>query len=120
LLNAILLLKKIFRYTKRAAYVKKAQRHLIEGRNDVFIYCKRSCIYGIGAPMNTPARILFLKKGQTIERKKLLRDLMNLLRAQRCLIFPAHLPRARRCLFEIIPAYQYEEAVRFLNFGATK
>ena len=53
----------------------KATTSLIEGRNDVIIIASVSCIYGIGAPDQYAQQILFLKKGQTIERKKLLRSL---------------------------------------------
>lgn len=48
----------------------KATTSLIEGRNDVIIIASVSCIYGIGAPDQYAQQILFLKKGQIIERKK--------------------------------------------------
>ena len=53
----------------------KATTSLIEGRSDVIIIASVSCIYGIGAPDQYAQQILFLKKGETIERKKLLRSL---------------------------------------------
>ena len=49
----------------------KATTSLIEGRRDVIIVASVSCIYGIGAPDEYARQIMFLKKGQHIERKKL-------------------------------------------------
>ncbi len=90
----------------------KATTSLIEGRNDVIIVASVSCIYGIGAPDQYAQQILFLKKGAIIERKKLLRQLIDIYYVRNDIEFTRGTFRARGDVVEIIPAYQYEEAVR--------
>jgi excinuclease ABC subunit B len=90
----------------------KATTSLIEGRNDVIIIASVSCIYGIGAPDQYAQQILFLKKGQIIERKKLLRSLIDIYYVRNDVEFTRGTFRARGDVVEIIPAYQYEEAIR--------
>jgi excinuclease ABC subunit B len=95
----------------------KATTSLIEGRNDVIIVASVSCIYGIGAPDEYANQILFLKKGAEIERKKLLRKLIDIYYTRNDIEFTRGTFRARGDVVEIIPAYQYEEAVRIEFWG---
>ncbi|MEW6006100.1 MAG: excinuclease ABC subunit UvrB [Stygiobacter sp.] len=95
----------------------KATTALIEGRNDVIIVASVSCIYGIGAPDQYARQILFLRKGQTIERKRLLRNLIDIYFIRNDADFTRGTFRARGDVVEIIPAYQYEEAVRVEFWG---
>jgi excinuclease ABC subunit B len=95
----------------------KATTSLIEGRNDVLIVASVSCIYGIGAPNEYARQILFLRKGQTIERKKLLRNLIDIYYTRNDVDFTRGTFRARGDVVEIIPAYQYEEAIRVEFWG---
>ncbi|MCX7876978.1 MAG: excinuclease ABC subunit UvrB [Melioribacteraceae bacterium] len=95
----------------------KATTALIEGRNDVIIVASVSCIYGIGAPDEYARQILFLRKGQNIERKKLLRNLIDIYFIRNDADFTRGTFRARGDVVEIIPAYQYEEAVRVEFWG---
>ncbi|MBK7978430.1 MAG: excinuclease ABC subunit UvrB [Ignavibacteriae bacterium] len=90
----------------------KATTSLIEGRNDVIIIASVSCIYGIGAPDQYAQQIVFLRKGETIERKKLLRSLIDIYYTRNDIEFTRGTFRARGDIVEIIPAYQYEEAIR--------
>ncbi|MBK8944390.1 MAG: excinuclease ABC subunit UvrB [Ignavibacteriae bacterium] len=90
----------------------KATTSLIEGRNDVIIIASVSCIYGIGAPDQYAQQIIFLKKGAVIERKKLLRSLIDIYYVRNDIEFTRGSFRARGDVVEIIPAYQYEEAIR--------
>jgi excinuclease ABC subunit B len=90
----------------------RATTSLIEGRNDVIIIASVSCIYGIGAPDQYAKQILFLKKGELIERKKLLRSLIDIYYVRNDIEFTRGTFRARGDVVEIIPAYQYEEAIR--------
>ena len=90
----------------------RATTSLIEGRNDVIIIASVSCIYGIGAPDQYAKQIIFLKKGQIIERKKLLRSLIDIYYVRNDVEFTRGTFRARGDVVEIIPAYQYEEAIR--------
>jgi len=95
----------------------KATTSLIEGRKDVLIVASVSCIYGIGAPDQYAQQIVFLKKGMEIERKKLLRKLIDIYYTRNDVEFTRGTFRARGDVIEIIPAYQYEEAVRIEMWG---
>lgn len=95
----------------------KATTSLIEGRSDVIIIASVSCIYGIGAPEEYARQIIFLRKGQKIERKKLLRNLIDIYFTRNDADFTRGTFRARGDVVEVIPAYQYEEAVRIEFWG---
>lgn len=95
----------------------KATTSLIEGRNDTIIIASVSSIYGIGAPDEYARQILFLKKGEEIERKKLLRKLIDIYYTRNDAEFTRGTFRARGDVIEVIPAYQYEEAVRIELWG---
>lgn len=95
----------------------RATTSLIEGRNDVIIIASVSSIYGIGAPDEYARQILFLKKGESIERKKLLRKLIDIYYTRNDAEFTRGTFRARGDVIEVIPAYQYEEAVRIELWG---
>lgn len=90
----------------------KATTSLIEGRRDVIVVASVSCIYGIGAPQEYANQILFLKKGQKLPRKKLLRSLIDIHYVRNDYDFTRGTFRARGDVVEIIPAYQNEEAIR--------
>ncbi len=90
----------------------KATTALIEGRPDVIVVASVSCIYGIGAPQEYANQIMFLKKGEEFPRKKLLRELIDIHYVRNDVEFTRGTFRARGDVVEIIPAYQYEEAIR--------
>jgi excinuclease ABC subunit B len=90
----------------------KATTSLVEGRSDVIVVASVSCIYGIGAPQEYANQIIFLKKGETVERKKLMRNLIDIHYVRNDAEFTRGTFRARGDVVEIIPAYQYEEAIR--------
>jgi len=90
----------------------KATTALISGRKDVIVIASVSCIYGIGAPQDYANQILFLNKGDNIPRKKLLRNLIDIHFVRNDAEFTRGTFRSRGDVLEIIPAYQYEEAVR--------
>jgi excinuclease ABC subunit B len=90
----------------------KATTALVEGRQDVMVIASVSCIYGIGAPQEYANQIIFLKKGDTVSRKKLLRNLIDIHFVRNDVEFGRGTFRARGDVVEIIPAYQYEEAIR--------
>jgi excinuclease ABC subunit B len=95
----------------------KATTALIEGRRDVIVVASVSCIYGIGAPQEFAQQIIFLKKGEKISRKKLLRELIEIHFVRNDAEFSRGTFRARGDVVEIIPAYQYEEAIRAEFWG---
>ncbi len=90
----------------------KATTSLIEGRKDVIVVASVSCIYGIGAPDEYAKQIIFVKKGDKLDRKKFLRDLIDIYYVRNDTDFSRGTFRARGDVIEIIPAYQDEEAIR--------
>lgn len=90
----------------------KATTSLIEGRRDVIAVASVSCIYGIGAPDEYAKQIIFIKKGDKLDRKKLLRELIDIYYVRNDSDFSRGTFRARGDVVEIIPAYQDEEAIR--------
>lgn len=90
----------------------KATTALIEGRSDTIIIASVSCIYGIGAPQEYANQVIILKKGGKVEKKKLLRDLIEIHYVRNDAEFSRGTFRARGDVVEVIPAYQYEEAIR--------
>lgn len=90
----------------------KATTSLIEGRRDVIVVASVSCIYGIGAPEEYARQIIFIKKGEKLERKKFLRKLIDIHFVRNDAEFGRGTFRARGDVVEIIPAYQNEEAIR--------
>jgi len=90
----------------------KATTSLIEGRSDVIVVASVSCIYGIGSPQEYANQIIFVKKGEQINRKKFLRELINIHYVRNDTEFNRGSFRARGDVIEIVPAYQYEEALR--------
>ncbi|HRI47281.1 MAG TPA: excinuclease ABC subunit UvrB [Ignavibacteriaceae bacterium] len=94
----------------------KATTALVEGRSDVIIVASVSCIYGIGAPQDYVNQILFLKKGEILPKKKLLRKLTDIYYIRNDVELSRGNFRARGDVVDIIPAYQYEEAIRVQYF----
>jgi len=90
----------------------KATTSLIEGRSDVLVVASVSCIYGIGAPQEYADQIMFVRKGEKLDRKKFLRNLIDIHFVRNDMEFTRGTFRARGDVVEIIPAYQYEEALR--------
>ena len=90
----------------------KATTSLIEGRRDVIVVASVSCIYGIGAPEEYARQIIFVKKGEKLDRKKFLRELIDIHFVRNDSEFSRGTFRARGDVIEIIPAYENEEAIR--------
>lgn len=94
----------------------KATTSLIEGRNDVIIVASVSCIYGIGSPQEYANQIFFLKKGDKIYKKELLRKLIDIYYERNDYEFKRGTFRVRGDVIEIIPAYEVDEAIRIELF----
>ena len=90
----------------------RATTSLIEGRRDVIVVASVSCIYGIGAPEEYAKQIIFVKKGEKLNRKKFLRNLIDIHFVRNDAEFGRGTFRARGDVIEIIPAYENEEAIR--------
>lgn len=52
---------------------------LLSGRQDVIVISSVSCIYGMGGPSAMQGSIIFIKKGQRIDRNEFLRKLVDAL-----------------------------------------
>jgi excinuclease ABC subunit B len=90
----------------------RATTSLIEGRRDVIVVASVSCIYGIGAPEEYARQIIFVKKGERLDRKRFLRELIDIHFVRNDSEFGRGTFRARGDVIEIIPAYENEEAIR--------
>ena len=93
-----------------------ATRALLE-RDDTIIVASVSCIYGIGSVETYTAMTFSLKLGQTIERKRLLADLVALQYKRNDAAFFRGSFRARGDVIEIFPAHYEDRAWRVSMFG---
>jgi len=86
-------------------------------RNDVIVVSSVSCIYGLGSPEAYHGMLLFLKKGQRIERDILLRKLVDIQYERNDYDFHRGTFRARGDVVEIFPASYESTAIRIELFG---
>ncbi len=93
----------------------KATSSLLE-RKDVIIVASVSCIYGLGSPEDYKQLLLILRKGDRIERYKILEKLVDIHYSRNDFDFTRGTFRVRGDVIEVIPAYE-EEGVRIELFG---
>jgi len=93
----------------------KATSSLLE-RKDVVIVASVSCIYGLGSPDDYKQLLMILKKGDRIERYKILEKLVDIHYIRNDFDFSRGTFRVRGDVIEVIPAYE-EEGVRIELFG---
>ncbi|MBL8689708.1 MAG: excinuclease ABC subunit UvrB [Rhodospirillaceae bacterium] len=93
-----------------------ATRSLLE-RRDVVIVASVSCIYGIGSVETYGRMIVALKKGQLVERQKLLKSLVELQYKRNDAAFGRGTFRVRGDSVEIFPAHYEDRAWRVSLFG---
>ena len=93
-----------------------ATRALLE-RRDVIIVASVSCIYGIGSVETYSSMVIRLKKGESIERQALLRQLTELQYTRNDAGFQRGCFRARGDVVEIFPAHLEDSAWRVSLFG---
>ncbi len=93
----------------------KATSSLLE-RDDVIVVASVSCIYGLGSPEEYKNLMLFLERGETVEREEILRKLVEIHYARNDLNFERGTFRVRGDVVEVFPAYD-EMAVRIELFG---
>ncbi|MGA7872358.1 MAG: excinuclease ABC subunit UvrB, partial [Candidatus Binatus sp.] len=86
-------------------------------RNDVLIVASVSCIYGLGEPEVYFEMLVFLEEGQTIDRDKMLRKLVDIQYQRNDYDFHRGTFRVRGDTVEIFPAYEEQRAVRVEFFG---
>jgi excinuclease ABC subunit B len=85
-------------------------------REDVIVVASVSCIYGLGSPTDYKRMMIFLKKGDTIEREQLLLKLVDIQYQRNDVSFERGKFRVRGDTIEVYPAYE-EIGVRIELFG---
>ncbi|HEY7688771.1 MAG TPA: DEAD/DEAH box helicase family protein, partial [Dongiaceae bacterium] len=93
-----------------------ATRALFE-RRDVVIVASVSCIYGIGNPEDYQRMTMPLSKGMTLDRRELLRKLVELQYRRNDSDFSRGAFRVRGDTIELFPAHLDDSAWRFSLFG---
>jgi excinuclease ABC subunit B len=82
-----------------------ATSSLLSGRRDVVVVSSVSCIYGIGNPDDFNSNIIHLKKGDWINRNKLLHDLVGSLYSRNEIEFKRGTFRVKGDTVDVYPAY---------------
>src|SRR5215467_13286835 len=93
-----------------------ATKALLE-RNDVLIVASVSCIYGLGEPEVYFEMLVFLEEGQTVDRDRVLRKLVDIQYQRNEYDFHRGTFRVRGDIVEVFPAYEEQRAVRIEFFG---
>jgi excinuclease ABC subunit B len=93
-----------------------ATRALFE-RRDAIVIASVSCIYGIGSPEYYSSMVLRIKKGQEINRQKLLCRLVDLQYKRNDLILERGSFRPRGETIDILPSHMEDRAWRLVMFG---
>jgi excinuclease ABC subunit B len=92
-----------------------ATRSLFE-RRDVVIVASVSCIYGLGSPEAYYGMLLFVRQGETLERRELLAKLVEARYDRNDVDLKRGTFRARGDVIELVPAYE-ETGIRIELFG---
>ncbi len=92
-----------------------ATRSLFE-RRDVVIVASVSCIYGLGSPEAYYGMLLFVRQGETLDRRDLLAKLVEARYDRNDLDLKRGTFRVRGDVVEIVPAYE-ETGIRIELFG---
>ena len=93
----------------------KATSSLLE-RKDVIVVSSVSCIYGIGSPDEYRDKVIHLKRGIQINRKELLKNLINIHYLRNDTVFERSRFRVRGDVIEIYLAYE-DVGIRIELFG---
>ncbi len=93
-----------------------ATKALLE-RNDVLIVASVSCIYGLGSPEAYFDMLVFVERGERVDRDQLLRKLVEIQYERNDYDFHRGSFRVRGDVVEIFPAYEEARALRIEFFG---
>ncbi len=85
-------------------------------RRDTIIVASVSCIYGLGNPQEYMDRVVFLRKGMTIDNRELLRKLVDIQYERNDMDFTRGNFRVRGDTVEVFPSYE-EVVLRIEMFG---
>lgn len=86
-------------------------------RRDVIIVASVSCIYGLGSPDDYKNQTLSLRIGQSYDRDKILRKLVDIQYERNDVNFVRGTFRVRGDIIEVLPASLSEKAIRIEMFG---
>ncbi|MGE3354095.1 MAG: excinuclease ABC subunit UvrB [Planctomycetota bacterium] len=93
-----------------------ATRSLME-RRDVLIVASISCIYGLGSPENYRELSVSVRRGETVARDVLLRQLTAIQFVRDNFEFQPGRFRVRGDVVEVYPSYEEQKAIRIELFG---
>jgi excinuclease ABC subunit B len=96
--------------------LRLAATSALVSREDVIIVASVSCIYGLGSPSDYKRMMVYLKKGDNIERDRLLLKLVDIQYERNDTAFSRTKFRVRGDVVEVWPAYE-EFAFRIELFG---
>ena len=85
-------------------------------RRDVIIVASISCIYNLGSPEDYKEFLLYLEKGQAVDRDKVLEQLIDIQYERNDYDFARGTIRVRGDVVEVYPAYR-QDALRVQFFG---
>ncbi len=95
----------------------RATSALLEGRRDVIVVASVSCIYSIGRPEDFRATLLPLHVGMRIGRRQLIYRLTDIYYTRNDEELVRGSFRVRGDVIDVVPAYEYEQALRIELFG---
>lgn len=93
-----------------------ATKSLLE-RRDVIIVASVSCIYGLGDPVKYFEMMLYLERGDEVERNEVLHKLVTLRYERNDIEFETGTFRVRGDVVEVCPASESERSIRIEFFG---
>lgn len=95
----------------------RATSALVEERRDVIVVASVSCIYGIGTRESFAAMTLPLQIGKRIERKDLIRRLIDMYYSRNDFEWQRGTFRVRGDIIDVMPAYEETQGIRVEMFG---
>ena len=97
--------------------MRHSATHSLFERRDVIIVASVSCIYGLGSPEAYQGMLLFLERGNEMERDKAVAKLVEIQYKRNDIDFQRGTFRVRGDVLEILPVYDRNEAIRIEFFG---
>ena len=97
--------------------MRHSATHSLFERRDVIIVASVSCIYGLGSPEAYQGMLLFLERGNEMERDKAVAKLVEIQYKRNDIDFQRGTFRVRGDVLEILPVYERNEAIRIEFFG---
>jgi excinuclease ABC subunit B len=96
--------------------LRHAATAAVFARRDVIVVASVSCIYGLGSPETYEMNMQILRRGETIDREKLLRKLVSIQYTRNDTVLSRGSFRVKGETLEVFPAYA-ESAYRATLFG---